>query len=366
VPRGWESWLRYRGQKDGYGAAADLTRAFYFYLDSESLAINPTIKENTAKIVKGRAIVEEARSIQQQEPGGQFTFQPRSDDILGILAAHFQCYRSTENATSIYWFNPVAEQPDWSGTLVTGGDPNDGGGPGTGTYNDGETTDTCCFVLEQYYGKVTDGSNGRRFVDCVVSDIEFSAAVGEELQCTPTVKAGSFALCDFDAVTDAPPCDIGSLSDRGAFRYYEGTVTVAGAQYDVNSFRLTCSNNMDSKLVLGKQNPASYPFGRYVASGEFELEFGYGSFVHQFLAENDGIVNLTFKRAAETLTITLPLVRYNEPTANVSSGEDLINQTVPFVAYGRADNANAPPIEVMVITTDPELTGTVFWPLPAP
>lgn len=356
--------MRVRGQKDGYGGGAALTKAFYLFVDSESFAINPNIKENTSKIVQGRAVLEQARTIEGREPGGQFTFQPRSDDVLGLAAAHFQAYRSDITGTvSTFTFFPLAQQPDWSGTLVTGGDPWDAGGVGTATYNDGETTDVCALMVEQYYGQTRDGSNGRRFTDCVVSDLEFSASVGEELQISPTLKAGSFALVDFTPATDDPDCAIGSYSTLGAFRYYEGTLTVNGASYDVNSFRVTSSNNVDSKKVIGKLNPASYPYGRYVASGEFELEMGYGSFVKEFLAEADGTFVATFLRGEEKLTITCPLVRYNEPTSNVSDGESLVNQTVPFVAYGRSANRSMAPLELEVTTTNELMGGSAFFPL---
>lgn len=367
MPRGWETWLRVRGQRDGYGGGASVTDAFYLYLDSESLAINQEIKENTQKIVQGRAVLETSRSLEGQEPGGQFTYQPRADDILGVLASVMGCYKSVNGGGSLsgtYTFWPLVNQPDFAGTLVTGGNPwIDGAGTaaGTGTYGD-TPTDVCALMVDQYLACPT-GSNGRRFVDCIVSQVEFNAAVGNELTITPTVNAGSFALVAYVPATDDPTCDIGSYSALDAFQYYQGTIACEGTSYDLNSFRLTINNNVESKKCIGKQTPVAYPFGRCEITGEFESEFDNDTFVQQFLAGSDGTLSAVFLNGADKLTISCPLIRYNEPTVNVSDGESLINQTVPFKAFGRAANKKAPPIEVEVACSNLTLRGIRFFPL---
>lgn len=364
MPRGWETWLRIRGQKDGYGGGASVTDAFYPFLDSESLAINQEIKENNAKIVQGRAVLETARTLQGQEPGGQFTFQPRADDVLGVLASVMGCYKSVDGggtASGTYTFWPLTGQPDFSGTLLTGGDPWNAGGKGTGTYGD-TPTDVCALMVDQYFGDIT-GTNGRRFVDCIVSQLEFNAAVGNELTVTPTINAGSYALFNGTSATDDPPCGVGSYSALDAFRYYQGTVTVDGDSYDLNSFRLTVNNNVDSKKAIGQQTPVAYPYGRCEITGEFELEYDNSTFMEKFSDESDGTLGLVFLNGADKLTITCPLIRYDEPTVNVGDGEGLVNQTVSFKAFGRTANRLAPPIEVEVACSNLLVGGTTFFPL---
>jgi hypothetical protein len=365
VPRGWETWLRVRGQKDGYGVHTTYTDAFYLYLDSESLAINQEINENNAKIVQGRAVLESARTLQAQDPGGQFTFQPRADDCLGILAGHFQCYRSVDGGGSVagtYVFNHLTGQPDWSGTLVTGGDPWNAGAAGTGTYADAPT-DVCALTVEQYFGNSITGSNGRRFVDAVVSQLEFSAAVGEELKMTPTIMAGSFALCDFVPATDDPPVTIGSYSVLGAFQYHHGTITAGGQSRNLSSFRITSNNQVEGKKVIGKKTPVSFPFGRTDVTGEFEMEFDDDVFIQAFLKETTGTVTGVFYNGADKMTITANTVKYNEVTTNVSDGEALVNQTVPFKAFGYSGLKTLPPLEVEVACSNVLVGGTTFFPL---
>ena len=365
MPRGWETWLRVRGQKDGYGGGASVTDAFYLYLDSESLAINQEIKENTQKIVQGRAVLETTRSLEGQEPGGQFTYQPRADDILGVLASVMGCYKSVDGGGTVsgtYTFFPLVGQPDFAGTLVTGGDPWAAGGAGTGTYGDA-ATDIAALMVDQYFGANITGTNGRRFTDCIVSMVEFNAAVGNELTITPTINAGSFALVEFVAATDDPTCDIGSYSALDAFHYYQGTVTLDGASYDLSSFRLSISNNVESKKAIGQQTPVAYPYGRCEITGEFELEYDTSAFVESFLDGSDGTLGVVFLNGADKLTISCPLIRYNEPTVNVSDGESLINQTVPFKAFGRAANRLAPPVEIEVACSNLLVSGTTFFPL---
>ena len=356
--------MRARGQKDGYGGGASVTDAFYLYLDSESLAINQEIRENAAKIVQGRAVLETSRTFGAQEPGGQFTFQPRADDILGFLASCLGVYTSTDGGGSLhgtYTFFPYVDQPDFTGTLVTGGDPWAAGAAGTGTYGD-TSTDVCALMIDQYFGDIT-GTNGRRYVDCVVSQLEFNAAVGNELTVTPTINAGSYALFNGTAATDDPPCGVGSYSALDAFMYYQGTVSLEGVSYDLNSFRLTINNNIESKRCIGKQTPVSFPYGRCDITGEFELEYDNSTFMEQFTAESDGTLGVVFLNGTNKLTISCPLIRYNEPSVNVGDGEGLVNQTVAFKAFGRAANRLAPPVEVEVACGNVLLGGTTFFPL---
>ena len=373
MPRGWETWLRVRGQKDGYGGGASVTDACYLYLDSESLRINQEIKENTAKIVHGRTVLETARTFQSRESGGQFTFQPRADDILGFLASCLGVYKSlpagggggTVAGTFTFW--PLTQQPDFAGTLVTGGDPWNAGGEGTGTYGD-TVTDVAALLIDQYFANETGGSmsNGRTFADCVISQLEFNWSVGNEMTLTPTINAGSFAMATFVPATDDPTCDIGSYSALDAWSDFQGTITVDGESWDLNSLRITINNNVESKKVIGKQDPATFPYGRCSIEGEFELEYNRDVFMQSFLNESDGTLTAVGWNGSDKITVSCPLVRYNEPTVNVSDGESLINQTVPFMAFGRAANKNAPPIEIEVICSNTvgfDNGGTTFFPL---
>ena len=364
MPRGFETYVRVRGQKDGYGGGASLTDAFYLYLDSESLAINQEIKENTAKIVQGRAVLETARTFQSREPGGPFTFQPRADDILGFLASGLGCYSSVDGggtASGTYTFWPLVTQPDFAGTLVTGGDPYGAGEAGTGTYGDA-STDVAAYMVEQYLA-VPTGSNGRRFVDCIAGQLEFNWAVGNEMTLTVTNNAGSFALCDFTPASDDPPCAAGSYSALKAFSDFQGTVLLGGVSYDLNSLQLTINNNVEPKKVLGKQDPATFPYGRCDITGEFELEYDNDTFMQSFLQELDGTLNVVGLNSADKITISSLLIRYDEPTVNVSDGEGLVNQTVPFKCFGRAGDKTAPPIEIEVACSNLLVSGTTFYPL---
>ena len=364
MPRGWETWLRIRGQRDGYGGGASVTDAFYLYLDSESLAINQEIKDNAAKIVQGRAILETARTFQSRESGGAFTFQPRADDILPFLASALGCYSSVDGGGTVsgtYTFWPLVGQPDFGGTLVTGGDPWNAGGAGTGTYGDA-STDIAAYMVEQYLA-VPTGSNGRRFVDCIAGQLEFNWAVGNEMTLTVTNNAGSFDLAQFTPATDDPPCSVGSYSALDAFSDFQGTITLGTASYDLNSLRLTINNNVESKKVIGKKDPATFPYGRCDITGEFELEYDNSTFMHQFELEMDGTLNVVCLNGADKITISSMLIRYNEPTVNVSDGEGMVNQTVPFKCFGRAANRLAPPIEIEVACSNLLVSGTTFLPL---
>jgi hypothetical protein len=360
VAVGWETWFRVRAQVGGYSDDS-FTDAYCLYLDSESMGIGQEIKENTGKIVFGRQLVKQARTFQARSPGGQFTFQPRSNDALGILCSVMQSYRSSADGT--YVFNPISGQPDWSGINVTGGDPFGAGGTGTGTYGD-TTNDVMALCIEQSLGAGVTGSNGRRWCDCVVSQLEINMAVGEEITFTPTIMAGSFAMTSF-AVSEDPPCNSGSYSSLDSFQFYEGTVTLGTAAFSVTSCNLTINNGMNPRAVVGKRDPSKFTYGRQEVTGEFTLEYEDHVFLQHFLLETD--TNITLKGANNSgldyIQITMPLVRYNEPTLNVSDGESVIEHSIPFKAFSDATDVNSiSPLEIEVVTTDTGVGGTTFFP----
>jgi len=360
VAVGWESWFRVRAQTGGWGGYG-FTDAYVLYLDSESMGIGQEIKENTAKIVHGRSVVKQARSFQGRTPGGQFTFQPRSDDCLGLLCSVMQVYRSTVDGTFV--FNPLAGQPDWSGANVTGGAPfTPSANAGTGTYGD-TTNDVLALTIEQKLGENITGDNGRRWCDCVVSQLEVNFAAGEEITFTPTIIAGSFALTDFVSSED-PGGNSSRYSALDAFQYYHGTIHVGTADYDVTSCKLTINNNLNPRSVIGKQNPSKFIFGRQEVTGEFETEYDHHRFMQHFLSEEDVSIELWGMNNAEAdyIKFDLQLVKYNEPTLNVSDGESVISHTIPFKAFADTDNPTRSPLEIEVVTTGANLGGTTFFP----
>jgi hypothetical protein len=351
-----------RAQTGGWGVYS-FTDAYYLFLDSESMGIGQVIKENTAKIVHGRSVVKQARSFQEQEPGGQFTFQPRSDDCLGILMSVMQVYRSGSTGSFSFVFNPLSGQPDWSGANVTGGTPfTPSAVHGTGTYLD-DTNDVLALCFEQKLGANITGSNGRRWCDCVVSQLEVNFAVGEEITFAPTIMAGSFAMTNF-ASSEDPSCNSGSYSSLDAFHGFQGTIHVGTADFDVTSCKLVINNNLSSHKVVGKKNAAKFVFGRQEVTGEFEVEYDNHIFMQHFLLETDASIELwgMNNSGADYIKFDLQLVRYNEPTLNVGDGESVISHTIPFKAFTDTDNVTRSPLEIEVVTTGGTLGGTTFFP----
>ena len=84
--------------------------------------------------------------------------------------------------------------------------------------------------------------------------------------------------------------------------------------------------------------------------------------MQSFLKESDGTLTAVGWNGSDMITVSCPLIRYDEPTVNVSDGESLINQTVPLKAFGRAANKLAPPIEIEVVCSNLLVSGTSFYP----
>src|SRR5512141_957643 len=102
MAKGWEVSLRVQENYLGFGSTiGSLARAgFFLYADSETLGKNPTIKERDEKLVPLRVVPSETLSLEQYAPGGEITWQPRTDDSIPVWMAFFQGATHLSGGTS--------------------------------------------------------------------------------------------------------------------------------------------------------------------------------------------------------------------------------------------------------------------------
>lgn len=312
----WESLLRVT-KADSWGTPGTLAnRGYFLYLDSVSLDYGAQVSERDNKIIGAREVPVNTFSIDRYFPRGQFTFQPRVDDLLLLFGACFQNVVAA-SGTYIFYGQPKALRH----TL---------GGSNLGTH-------PFSINVDLYFGYsfVTAGgtmANGIRFTNGIVDKLTLSQKYGEDLLCTVDMKflAGSYYSYP---ITFAAPSVFGSFSAYSRFVDYFGTVTVAGKDYDVDSWEGMFSNNTADKARLGKRGYNRFPnSGRFIVDGSFDMELQDDIAV---LAEGQyGSLNVNFFQAAgNQVQVVSPNIAYRPFTVPLNSGDQVVELSRPYRAY---------------------------------
>ncbi len=139
-------------------------------------------------------------------------------------------------------------------------------------------------------------------------------------------------------------------------------MTVAGessSDIDITSFTMTSMNQAEDRVVIGKLNPARYPFGRHMIEGEIQLDMPDHGLVHMGSMLNNNsfsIVGTFFNSATDYITVDMPNCKRNNFSVNQSNGEETNTMTIPYKAFESADGLTSP-LTMNVFTTG---LGTVF------
>lgn len=264
MAKGWEVAIRVQEDSVGWGSTvgAAVRPGYFLFADSETLAKNTSIKERDAKIIPMRLSPVQSASVEQQSPGGQVVFQPRTDDILPVLMAFFQNATlvgggsATVAGTSGTWsFTPVGQSLAWSGVAFG-------------------TTSVYPINIDKYYGAgLTGTGDGIRFERGVVTKLTIDQQPSEDLKVTADLR---FLQVTDEAVLGtgfkSAPNSIGSFSEKKQLVDWNGTVTVGGNSYAVEKITFEFDNSVTERRKLGQKGFYQFPFGRAIFSGNFDLE----------------------------------------------------------------------------------------------
>jgi hypothetical protein len=265
---GWESVVRVTPAV-AWGNPGGLSRrGMFLYADSVNLDMGAQVAERDGKMMGVRELPQDVFSIDRYYPKGNITFQPRVDDVLMFLMAHFQnCVKAggTYNFFRIPFSPDFSQLPSGTGTYWVGS---------SGTYGASGTNVYSINVDHFYAPEVATGTgaNGARFTNGIVEKLTFTQKFGEDLGLEAEIKflAGSWYAygTNFD-----PQSTFGSYSAYSRFVDYLGTITVNSESYDLVNWTAGFNNNSVDRGKIGKQGWQRYPFaGRYVADGSFDME----------------------------------------------------------------------------------------------
>jgi hypothetical protein len=338
MSKGWESSIRVQENYLGFGSTiGSLVRMGNFlYVDSESIARNPTIRERDNKLVPTRLVPAETMGLDQYAPGGQVTWQPRSDDSLSMLMAFFQTathmFGGTTpalNATGTWQFAFVPKSLLWTGKQYYG----TGNGYGTGT-------SVYCVNADLCFGQgMTTTPNGIRFERGIVTKLTIQQDPAADLQFVADMKFLQHEdQATYTSAFSFLPGAAGSLSSKKQFVDWNGTLTVGGNSYNIEKLSLEADNQNVDRRKLGQKGFANFPFGRAIVNGQFDLELEDLTLFTP--AASGGTLQCTWRTSdGDWLQVFCPNIYYKNPDPKVNDAGPII-LTVPFRAYPSAQGRN--------------------------
>ena len=313
---GWESLLRIT-KASSWGTPGTLgNRGFFLYAESHNLDFGAQVMERDNKMLGVAESPVDTFSVDRYQPRGDFVFQPKADDMLMILMAHFQ--NVAKSGTGTYTFYRLPTGLKWTS-----------GGSNIGTHPYSINID---LVFGQSF--VDAGgtqSNGIRFTNGIVDRLTFDLRYGEDCHMTP-----SFKFMDADYYTYPSvfiwPSVYGSLSAYNRFVDYMGTATTGTEGFNIESLQSVFNNNSADRTKIGQRGYSRFPFGKWTADGSlnFELERDIAK-----LQEGIGYA-LTidvFEAAGNEFKIAQSNIRHRAFPIPVSGGDSIIELSIPYRAY---------------------------------
>lgn len=327
MAKGWEVAVRVQENYLGFGSTVGLLArpGNFLFVDSVGIGKNTVIKERDGKIIPMRLSPIQTANVEQQSPGGNLTFQPRSDDVLGIFMAFFQMATFQNGLTATAYggtggtwvFTPVGKSLAWSGSAFG-------------------TTAVFSVNVDEYFGEgLTGTGDGVRFERGIVSKLTLTQEPANDLICEADMRflQATDAFVMGTGMKSAPNA-AGSYSSNGQFIDWNGTITAAGQTYAIERIKFEFDNAITERRKLGQKGFYQFPFGRAILSGEFDLELEDMGIFNEGTA--GGTVSCRWQTAAgDFLDVFCPNVLWRANDPKVSDAGPVM-KTIGFRCYPTA------------------------------
>ncbi len=349
MSKGFEGFIAILPESAGWQGTSTLIRGNPLFADSESLQINLDIKERPGKLTYGRALKASNRVIGEQVPGGDVEFQFRSDDLPPLCLAHFQKYigiayggAGSLVGSAQFTFVPEKGVPNFTGSAF-----------GTGAYTAAKGDAFTVGVVKKFFDtSANGGTNSQWFKSCLVDELMFSMAAGEDAKCKASFKAGNIDMGTAIPSTSNPNSSFGSYSSLPSYEFWTATLAWGGGTLDVTKLEWSSKNNMEEYRALGSRNPSRYRFGRYDISGSLDLDFPYDGlkyFATMVGGSSFAVTATMYNGTSDWVSFNMPNCRLKPIEANLKGGDQETTFNLPFTAY-ESENGSTAPITVVVHT----------------
>lgn len=365
MSKGWEAYFRVYENTLGWENGTYLTRGNYLDVDSDGLNINAEIKERDSKIAGGRFGLPSAMTEEGEKPAGNIAFQPRSDDILQILMAHFQCVDYDEDTLADGWgtgtftFVPITDTPDWVGSTW---------GTVNRTTYAATTGDVYPVSMDKIFGYgLSTGTVGNafQFTRGIVDVLKFTQDASEDLKMDANFKFRTFALGTYTETDSKPPCSYGSYSVKSRYTSWNGTIVYKYANtattLNVQSWETTLDNKTADQTRIGNKGYTHFPFsGRPIHEGKLDLEYDDVGFITSMRDNGSAYFEILYKNSAiDWMLIQQPNIKYKTFEPTVSGGDTQIDVSIPYRAF-TSENGGTPATIIKVCTAFHTFTNSAW------
>ena len=344
--QGWQSWVDVTEQSYGWGTFTRTKKRMAQDLDSEALTRGIEVKELDSKIVWGRFGRDTTVRKGQMSPGGNFTTQPRTDDVLPLLMSFFQCVDQdgTTNATTgssiaTFYFAPISTgSVKWVGSTW-------------GTFNHGSnwigTANSVYPIMVRQVFSGIAGNNVVEYKNGIVDSMTWNFTTGEIVNAEFVFKFGTSMI---GTTSDQPSNGTVYYSAYDSWNDWEAHVTFkykgVATTLEVSSLTFTGNNATEDRMKLGYRGRSNFPFtGRPVIEGE--IAFLAENLDYLTILENCGSAFLSVNVIGTAGTnpsiyFEMPNIKFRPFDLNPASATEPISYTIPFRALPTADDGTGP------------------------
>jgi len=298
-------------------------RGIYLFADSVTPDFGAQPRERDGKLTGARESSGSTYSVTNFYPTCEIVWQPRVDDILPMMLAHFQIgtvFGTTATPTvGTYEFTRVGSNLKFT---------TNGSNWGTHPYS----LNVDVFLGNTLIGGGT-GANGYRFFNGIVDLLELTCRYNEDLKARAVMKFLNGSRFNFPSGFSPPPSGLGSFSEKTQLVDNHGTLTVTGEDYDIDDFSLTFNNNVGERSRIGKTGWNRFPLAQHwMAEGNLGMEFNRDL---NILAEGTSqSATFTFHEAVgNRIEAIYHNFVYRPANPAVTDGQSIVDIGLPFRAY---------------------------------
>ena len=340
MPQGYEGYIGYGEQWKGWGTETHLPLRNYLEPESETLdeGIEENMRENKIRGQRTLRLTDVSNDV--AKPNGAVVFQPRTDELAPLCAAHFQCWGSDGGVLGAgswqgtYHFALAPSTPDFVGSSWGSYDVDD---------NSFIVADFYCLRMFKTMGSVLEQNAHLAFQipNGYVEQMDWKVENDEaDLVVTPT-----FAFRG-TSPSEKMVSKISTVTAQSNSPYllrfsgWNATMTVDGTantSLDIENWHMLTVSGGFPRGRLGNYGPQTFPFSNTPHdTGDFTLEFKAAKWVKRNFA-GTGTFSMVVRfqtEATHWVEIRQPHCKFKPLTPQISGQDTRIDTNFNYEAYG--------------------------------
>ncbi len=315
-------------------------------LNSEGLKRTHMVNDRNSMVRNTRAMLPDSVVFEESKPEGFVEIIPRMENLAPIMMSHFQMTSQVSTGSSyIDTYVPSMKSPQFSTSDAYG----------SGVYGDEPGDAYSVDIWKKQADPIHAGEDTvQMFQRGICNNLDFSMQANEDF----TVKADfKFKTWGTKNVTSNPgDTDYGSYTTGSITDWSHGTWAVDisnfnptypdGIPMGMSGIKVSCSNNLTERKILGASSRPTFNFGDYTVKGNFTTEYALEDY-QSMEGTSFSIEGTIYHTDTEYMVISMPHCMVKPHEYNLKKPTEIIEFSIPFQAY---ENNGTAPITVTVHT----------------